>query len=333
MIPEEIRSGLLQHHGLTQVHPLAAGMSGAELYGCQGPRRLVLRRWPSGTKLDRVALVHRVISQAQKHCPLLPEYQRGRAGETVVVDARGGLWELVDWMPGEPLSYAATRNQVAAGAGAIAAVHRALRIQGQSEQPVAAVRDRQVRIGALDAALPRAVATDPPRQLPSELADTVVRAAAWLRTHWAMVSTSHSRRLEAVGRQPRLAHYVLRDVHREHVLFRQGQPSGIIDFDALRVDSPATDLARWTGSFAAYWQDPDGTIEAVVAGYGDQEPLFNRQPQAELRTLLRALIDSAGWISLANWVVWLVVEGRQFPDWGRVDERLKRLLEQIRCTL
>src|SRR5205085_7730253 len=55
--------------------------------------------------------------------------------------------------------------------------------------------------------------------------------------------------MEALAVAPQLAlQPAIRDVHHEHVLFTGDQVTGLIDFGALRIDTPLTDVARLVGS-------------------------------------------------------------------------------------
>ena len=109
--------------------------------------------------------------------------------------------------------------------------------------------------------------------------------------------------------------WVIRDCHREHVLFNdRGLVEGILDYDAIDFDSPAADLARWAGDFDAAQSitrgatsEPGSPLAAAVAGYRRIRPFS--QCECELaQTLIE--VNRVG--SLANWLVWLIAENRQF---------------------
>ncbi len=112
--------------------------------------------------------------------------------------------------------------------------------------------------------------------------------------------------------------YVLRDIHRDHILFTDREPTGLIDFDAVRMDTPATDLARWVGSFhvppgKSGDREIEKVWEAALAGFRDENSLKSC-PQRDLNVgLARDLCFATTWISLANWLVWVLCQQRAFP--------------------
>ena len=66
----------------------------------------------------------------------------------------------------------------------------------------------------------------------------------------------------------------LRDIWHDHVLFTGDKVTGMIDFGAVDIDTPATDIARLVGSLvgddAAGWQ-------SGIAAYSDVRPLTERR--------------------------------------------------------
>ena len=106
--------------------------------------------------------------------------------------------------------------------------------------------------------------------------------------------------------------YVLRDVHRDHVLFDGKTVVGLIAFDAIRGDTPMTDLARWVGGFEPF--NEDDLWGAAMAGYQQNSPFPQKQPgQTNLEQMGRDIAFATRWISLANWAIWLTIDHRSFP--------------------
>jgi Ser/Thr protein kinase RdoA (MazF antagonist) len=354
-IPNEILAVFRSHLASCRLRPLAAGMSGARLFVCQstdGRNRAVLRRWPRHTPAKRVLEIHHVIAAANKQIEWFPQMLAAADGQTVATDVSGFQWELATWLPGTPLADDASLDQIRAGAVALAWIHRALARTGVIDQRPMAVIERQKRISWLGKMLPQAWEISPDGRVPATLVPTITQAQMLLRARWTAVSATMFDSLRRLERDSP-THYVLRDVHREHLLWRDNRITGVIDFDALRVDTPATDLARWASSFSMFRSDRQTTIDAVLAGYQQgksfregrggsiavgssadgvpasqtlDDAVFDRQDR-HLRTLVGELADSSIWISLANWVVWLVVESRQFPSHRQVSERIVRLME------
>ena len=107
--------------------------------------------------------------------------------------------------------------------------------------------------------------------------------------------------------------YVLRDVHRDHVLFTDQKPTGLIDFDAIRVDTPSTDLARWVGSFLDGRKETEMLWETALAGFYDVYSLNGKSKVAIDHRLAKDICFSTTWISLVNWLDWLLCQQRSFP--------------------
>jgi homoserine kinase type II len=113
----------------------------------------------------------------------------------------------------------------------------------------------------------------------------------------------------------------LRDVWHDHVLFDEDKVSGLIDFGAMRVDTPAGDIARLLGSLVR--DDADGW-QAGLAAYETVRPL------ATTERMLLAAFDVAN-VTLAgiHWIGWLYIEGRQFEELDRVASRLLEIRQRV----
>lgn len=124
------------------------------------------------------------------------------------------------------------------------------------------------------------------------------------RTLWQLAARGPAE-LQALGKLQRQSvslHFVLRDIWSDHVLFTNGQVSGIIDFGASRVDEPATDVARLLGSLepmdANRWQFGWDT-------YRQHNPTVNYERVVVLDRV-------ANLLSALQWFEWLVIELRSF---------------------
>lgn len=53
----------------------------------------------------------------------------------------------------------------------------------------------------------------------------------------------------------------IRDIWHDHVLFDGDRVTGLIDFGAMQIDTPATDIARLVGSLQSY-SPPRGSLES-----------------------------------------------------------------------
>ena len=255
----------------TVLESVPPGMSGGRVYRCVHPSgaRFAVKRWPAGTSPERVAEAHRVMRFAREAgCGIVPAVPAvGVSGP--VFHEGDEVWDVVEWMPGQPLAADAAPEAVGSGAAAIAQFHRGVRPLVERVEIPLAVRSRQERLhrlrdlipvllsrpapteSSLDAFARRRDGSADPRVEPdrSLLAKTLVEGRELLRDSWDDVSVRIGTVFSPARDLPRRVQTVLRDVHREHLLFVDHSVSGLIDFDAVRVDTPATDLARWVCRF------------------------------------------------------------------------------------
>ncbi|MFG0289450.1 MAG: phosphotransferase, partial [Rhodopirellula sp. JB044] len=178
-----------------------------------------------------------------------------------------------------------------------------------------------------------------------KLAESLFEASVWLQRNWKTVAPELLGRLKAHAatfqRHPNCypVSWVLRDVHRDHVLFSPpsvDSPSnvrGVLDYDAVDTDSPAADLARWAGDFCPTCADETHSsspshaspLDAAVAGYRNVRP-FSKW-ELELATTLMD-VNSVG--GLANWTSWLIAENRHFPVSAlRIRDRITHLIASV----
>lgn len=125
-----------------------------------------------------------------------------------------------------------------------------------------------------------------------------------------------------------LQHFVIRDLWSDHVLFCDERVTGVVDFGAARVDEPAVDLARLTGSLEPY--DSELRVWAI------QKYLANRQNTAggngvgALLERTRVLDESSTLLSALQWLDWTILSPREFP--GKEDfiqKRWNTFLERV----
>lgn len=314
-----------------------------------------LKAWPPATPAARIARIAAIVRAAALHCRLLAPPLTRNDVDVTLVKMHGYHWELARWIPGSPLPVDAPADAIARGGEAIGRAHAAMNrhrrcrpLPGHAAtSPVPrCVTDRMTRIDDVTPWVdrlaklppaPDALADQLAGQLVNEhgddpaslsdcrdLARVLVEAAAWLAHAWPVVVPRLVERLRHHERDHlRLAAcWALRDVHREHILFAgDGTVQGILDYDALDLDSPAADLARWAGDFdasspsvhAAMGLNPaNGSPErsplhAAVAGYRR----IRSFSQSEWE-LAQTLVDINRVGGLANWLIWLVVEKRTF---------------------
>ena len=242
----------------TRIEPLGAagGMSGAQFWRITAPRgTLVLRRWPTEHPTpERLRFIHAVLDHAaQRGITFLPVPIRHDDGESFVQHA-GHLWELAPWMPGTAdYERSPSVEKLRAAMTALAQFHvaiadfdvapkRLLAHTVEAPRPrsrAALTRLRELTHGGINE-LSRAI-TDTiwpelaplARQFVAALPSAVPRAIA---------------QLEPLANVPLPLQPCLRDIWHDHVLFTGDEVTGLIDFGAVDIDTPATDIARLLGS-------------------------------------------------------------------------------------
>lgn len=297
------------------VAPLAGGFSGATAWTVDySGRRFVLKSFATAASREHAQWVHAFMRQVRgAGVPEVPTAERTLDGDSLHADPGGTLWELLEWKPGCPVSHPSA-EQAAAAAHALARAHRA---------------------AAAWPACPRRVDHSP------GVLQRIARARILLARPWAMrlAAAGHSllrerferaseivaapvgqravARIAAWGSEPVALQPVLRDVWSDHILFVGGEVTGIIDWHAAGIDTPATDLARLLGS----WAGEADLSRAFLDSYAAIRPLTG--DEAALVGFLR---DTGIVFGLDNWLRWIVEESRQFADTRKVEGRVDALL-------
>lgn len=165
----------------------------------------------------------------------VPKLIRTRRGNTFC-DVDGRLWDVSTWMPGDAESgndFSVPRRRGAVKA--IVSIHRIWGNSSQAEEICPAVQRRLSLVddyrqwshtgatGTYDSQLVTLMA-----RLPVHLNEAELVLRPWTRQ-----------------RVP--VQLCFTDVHREHVLFSGDDVTGLIDYGAVKLDSPAVDLARLFG--------------------------------------------------------------------------------------
>jgi thiamine kinase-like enzyme len=106
------------------------------------------------------------------------------------------------------------------------------------------------------------------------------------------------------------------DVWHDHILFTEGEVTGVIDYSSMRMDAVAGDVARLLGSLA-----------------GDDEPAWrvglSEMGLAPAEERLARLLDRAGTAAAAlRWERWLR-EGRPFADPEAARRRASEVLRRV----
>ncbi|MBY0229032.1 MAG: phosphotransferase [Gemmataceae bacterium] len=194
------------------LEPRPGGFSGARVWRVRtGLGLFCLRASPPGEKPASAMPRFGWMAEASR-LPFVPGIIPTEAG-LPFAQTMGRLWEMQDWMPGEP-DEAPPLPRLESACAALALLHR--------------VWEGGRAVGPVPAAARRLAA----------LADVPGARAASLRERLAAVGPA--------GLRPCLC-----DPRPGNVLFAGSEVSGIVDWADMRVDSPAGDVARLLGELAS----------------------------------------------------------------------------------
>lgn len=319
--------------GHFQVQPIArVGFSGSSIWKVAAadpisqrefPGPLCLKRWPADHPPPaRLPWIHQVLKQARSSgLEFVPEIILTQQGGTTCEFA-GSTWELMTWLPGEvDRRHPTPERRIAAAFFALAQFHAAVRVrdifsQDDSASPAPAFADRWTRWQELQSGhfdLIRSAVHQ--RRIP--LVDDLAQRWIYERSDLSYETTSNLKTasLLQLPMQP-----AIRDLWRDHVLFTGDAVTGFIDYGAMRIDTPLTDLARLLGSLAG---DDPALRERAFTAYSALQPLSPREIE------LIDLLDHSGTLIAGwNWLDWLYVQQRQFPSLTAVRDRLSELLSR-----
>jgi homoserine kinase type II len=114
----------------------------------------------------------------------------------------------------------------------------------------------------------------------------------------------------------------IRDVWHDHVLFVGDQVTGLIDFGAMDIDTPTTDIARLLGSLVG---DDECSWQEGLNAYSNVRPL-----SATERSVISARDVASTILAGCNWIRWIYLENRHFDDRPPIIARVERLLDRLR---
>jgi homoserine kinase type II len=319
--PATVLARWAQCRGAT-VAPLggAGGFTGAAIWKLStSSKDWCLKAWPdSGPTVERLIRIHGWMDQARATgLRFVPAVARTSDGHTIV-EHGGRLWDLCQWMPGRAgFRDRPTTARVEAACTAVAQLHGVWRATAQTmgEPPSIA---RRLQAAAEWRAL---VASGWVPSFGPPALDPITEPA---RTAWGLLP----RLVPGVG--PTLAPWVGRplpmhpclcDVWHDHVLFTGDDVTGIIDYGSMRLDHPATDLARLLGDLAVH--DPT-LYDAGLAAYRRLAPL-----SPDDASLVHALDRTGTILAAVRWLVRLYRNHEPFDDRERVAARLRLVVERL----
>ena len=330
----------------------AGGFSGAKFWKIGSQiGTFCLRRWPQEhPSPERLTWIHAVIEHAaqQGNIPLAVAL-RTDSGNTFA-QHEGHLWELTPWLPGKPFDFT-QRDSPGMGERLLDnMLYDASRLQQTYRRVSAAFRALAKFHKATESFLASHAASSRWGISPTinerwnRIQSVNVTQLALLRTavlksnYWPRIAplalemihlVPHS--LARVFRQvePCLTHEValqpcLRDIWGEHILFTGEEVTGLIDYGAMRIENVAADFARLMGNVS-------GDLERRwTIGRHAYEVARWECFSAHEWQLVQAFDATQVVFSGLNWIEWIFVQQREFPDMQSIERRMQTILARLR---
>jgi Ser/Thr protein kinase RdoA (MazF antagonist) len=286
----------------------ATGFSGAGVWcghDSIGPA-FALKRMANSYLGGRTRTIHRWMTAARAAgLEFVPAVVPTTAGDTVTTTPNG-IAEVVTWMPGgADFRTSPSPIKLTAACTALADLHRVWHAAERHPAPCPAVHRRLSLIAEWERSRPV-----------FDRCDTTSRSLLLSATELVNARLSDCRRsLAAWSGTPVVVFPCLCDVWHDHVLFAGDRVSGVIDYTAMKIDSPAVDLARLLADLVGPRSDrfADG-----LAAYQAASP-----PTPVSAELVRVLADTGVVCGVANWLIRL---GGASSIPKRIADRLHTLL-------
>ncbi|MEC9091179.1 MAG: phosphotransferase [Planctomycetota bacterium] len=310
------------------------GYSGAALWHLQdgvSGKQFCLRRWPvQSGQSARVRWIHRLLNQAVEqgfNHRLLPIPQKTSCGQTAFVQ-ENVVYELTDWLPGaasfwEKPGVAKIRSVAVRLAEFHNAWRNCCREPDLQEKPLPGIQKRIAFIDELNQGLLMKIRfaldsdfenpdfpSEPFRGLANRALDCFDKLNPALRAQLGVC------REKRYGQQ-----MCIKDIWHDHVLFRDNQVSGIVDFGAIGIDNVATDVSRLFGSLLGNsGEDWDVALEH----YQGVRELSNAE-----RELIVVYDRSTTMLAGLNWLRWILIENRKFESYLPITQRMELLVNRL----
>jgi Ser/Thr protein kinase RdoA (MazF antagonist) len=317
----------------SQIEPLgsAHGMSGAQFWRLDSPRgKLVLRRWPIEHPTPAgLRMIHSVLRHVFAHgLKIVPVPIATTGGETFVEHA-GHLWELAPWLEGlADYEKSPSIAKLRAAMTALAQFHLAAAnfnsapFQGGARggflAPSPAIASRLTRLRELQTGGINILA----QSITAATWPDLAPPARQFLTALPLVLPSAITQLAPLADTALPLQPAIRDIWHDHVLFDGNRVTGLIDFGALQIETPAGDVARLLGSLAG---DNTNDWRIGLTAYSAIRPLSNQE------TAAIAALDSSGTILAGtNWIRWIYIDGRQFEYPVQVIQRFRQIVARLK---
>lgn len=329
-------ASVLRHfyrHQFSQSSPLienlqgAGGYSGANFWRIEDSAATwCLRRWPADSTVDerRIQWVHRQLARAHASgCSAVPVPVAANDRDTLV-EFESQLWQLEPWMPGVANYHAAPSNTKLKNAMlALAGFHEATQTSPCRREPSSGIVSRLRRCEELfdgrQVKEPFLQIEQTCRSAPdsTQLCETGLAICERFRLLAPMV---HQRLIEASSVDVAVQ-TIIADVWHDHILFSDDEVTGIVDFGAMRMDTPAADVARLLGSLA------EDNAEQWAIGW--QSYIESRPQAVNWKPLVTAFDISTTLMAGINWLQWIYLDRRQFGDLRPIIAKLTTIARRM----
>ena len=297
---------VLRHYPTELAHlawvPLgsAGGFSGANLWRgeANGEALFCLKAWPTGFESSRLGSIHRAMFAARVHGQLdfVPAITRTLDQQTFVNADQ--LYDLTAWMPGvADFAVHPSDAKLRAACTALAKLHRVWANNAIVQAPTPAVA-RRLEVCRSFAKSPAHV-DHPELKRAFAMLPTLVKQSIASLEPWSTV------------RVPVFP--CLCDVWHDHVLFTGDRVTGIVDYGAMKIDTPAVDLARLLGDLVG---DDDARFDFGLHAYHAINP-----PVTVSSQLVKQLDRTGTVCAIIHWV-----QRSRFNDASL--QRLRKLLDR-----
>jgi Ser/Thr protein kinase RdoA (MazF antagonist) len=296
----------------------AGGFSGAEFWKVTvEATEYCLRRWPNSKPTRSQAdVIYSTLEYVQGHSNLPLAFPIQTLRGEPMCRADNAHWELSLWMPGAPIvDTEINDDQLRAVAKVLAEFHNTTSSLSQQQLPSPAIDFRSTMIDRLWATQFEQLQV---AQDVSGVVDSGVKKM--LLDQFRFQAHGLRQQLELLRSVPVLQIPIVGDIWSDHVLFNNDEVIGIVDFGAMKVESPCLDIARLFGSYADY--SPEALRRGIC--YYCEFRELNDLDFSLIELYDRAYVILAG----IQWLIWIELEQRFFLDNEAVGQRLHRLVRR-----
>lgn len=318
-IPRQVQSTWKQWLDGAHIQSIRGGLSSSKVWRVQPAQGhpCCLKAWPDDA-IDsaRLSDLHRFMAALNARLSFTPRILAPAISSTpCFVQHSGYYWELSTWLAGRPLR--PDEAHLAHGESAVRAIiqlHLTSRSWFTAVGSSPSVATRLESLGEYYRRLSNL------RRTVSVVPVPINRLSQQTLLHFENSAIALIEKLEHLRNSVELL-WVVRDLHREHMLFEETEVTGVIDFGAARLDEPIIDLVRLLGSLWPLNRD---------MRYHLLDCYSNLSGQADLQVRLPTLDHASTLLSAMQWMQWLAIEQRSFAtEHPRLLERWQQLNQRL----